>query len=66
MVDPTMTDALDLYRIWPDGSVQDASEQPCSWRSDNFMVIAAESEEAALSEFQRREAVAWGNRNQQT
>ena len=36
-----------LYRVWPDGWVQDASEEPYSWRSDDFLVIAAEDEDAA-------------------
>ena len=30
-----------LYRVWPDGWVQDASEEPYSWRSDDLLVIAA-------------------------
>lgn len=42
-----------LYRVWPDGWVQDASEEPYSWRSDDFLVIAAEDEDAALAEFMR-------------
>ena len=55
-----------LYRVWPDGWVQDASEEPYSWRSDDFLVIAAEDEDAALAEFERRDAAAWGYRIQQT
>ena len=46
-----------LYRVWPDGWVQDASEEPPSWRSDDFLVLAAEDEDAALAEFERRDAV---------
>lgn len=42
-----------LYRVWPDGWVQDASEEPHSWRSDDFMLLAAEDEDAALAEFMR-------------
>ena len=55
-----------LYRVWPDGWVQDASEEPHSWRSDDFMLLAAEDEDAALAEFERRDAAAWGYRIQQT
>ena len=49
-----------LYRVWPDGWVQDASEEPPTWRSDDFVLLAAEDEDAALAEFERREAAAWG------
>ena len=45
-----------LYRVWPDGWVQDASEEPPTWRSDDFVILAAEDEDAALAEFERRDA----------
>lgn len=45
------------FRVWPDGTVQEAAGgQPYSWMSDDFMVVQAEDESAALEEALRREA----------
>lgn len=55
-----MDGELTRYRVWADGWVSNESEEPCSWRSDDFMVIYAEDEAAALAEFERRDA-SWLN-----
>lgn len=37
------------YRVWPDGTVQEAEgTEPYSWLSDDYAVVHAEDEEAAL------------------
>jgi hypothetical protein len=45
MVDDTM-----IYRVWPDGTVQDAYEQPYDWMSDDFQVVVARDEADALEQ----------------
>lgn len=32
------------YRVWPDGTVQDASEEPYNWMSDDYLIVEAENE----------------------
>lgn len=44
---------LDEYRVWPDGTVQEASEPPYSWLSDDYLTVRAEDEEAALAKVDR-------------
>ena len=39
---------MDAYRVWPDGTVQDAEDTPYSWMSDDYTVVNAESEESAI------------------
>jgi hypothetical protein len=46
---------LDEYRVWPDGTVQEASEPPYSWLSDDYLTVRAEDEEAALAKAGRRQ-----------
>ena len=36
-----------LYRVWPDGTVQDADETPHFYMSDDYRVVQAADEEAA-------------------
>ena len=36
------------YRVWPDGAVQEVSETPYSWMSDDYQIVEAEDEEDAL------------------
>ena len=44
---------LDEYRVWPDGIVQEASEPPYSWLSDDYLTVHAEDEAAALAKADR-------------
>ena len=37
------------YRVWPDGTVQEAGESPYSWLSDDYEIVEAEDEEEACS-----------------
>lgn len=40
---------LESYRVWPDGTVQDVMEgAPYSWMSDDYCIVDALDEEAAL------------------
>ena len=39
---------MGAYRVWPDGTVQDAEDTPYSWMSDDYTVVNAESEESAI------------------
>jgi hypothetical protein len=41
-----MTDK-ESYRVWPDGTVQEAWESPYSWMSDDYEYVEAESPEQA-------------------
>ena len=36
------------YRVWPDGTVQEVSETPYNWMSDDYQIVEAEDEEDAL------------------
>ena len=36
------------FRVWPNGVVQEADEEPYSWLSDDYMIVEAEDEEDAL------------------
>lgn len=36
------------FRVWPNGTVQEADEEPYSWLSDDYMIVEAENEEDAL------------------
>lgn len=40
------------FRVWPDGTVQDSCEEPYDWKSDDYQIVEAESEEAALETLQ--------------
>ena len=35
------------YRVWPDGTVQEAWEPPYSWMSDDYEYVFADSPEEA-------------------
>ena len=37
------------YRVWPDGTVQEASEPPYEWMSDDYATVWATDEEDALA-----------------
>jgi len=39
---------LSIYRVWPDKTTQEATEAAHLWKSDDFMLIAAASEQHAL------------------
>jgi len=39
---------LTRYRVWPDGTVQEAHEEPYHWMSDDYVMVDAVSEEDAL------------------
>lgn len=40
-----------LYRVWPDGTVQEIYWTPYHWMSDDYAIIEAESEEDALNKY---------------
>lgn len=40
---------LTTYRVWPDGTVQEVSEHPYSWLSDDYLVVQAVDEENAVA-----------------
>jgi hypothetical protein len=42
-------DSLTRYRVWPDGTVQDAKDSPHSWMSDDYCYILAVSSDHALA-----------------
>ena len=44
-----------LYRVWPDGTVQETYWNPYSWVSDDYVIVEAESEEDAWRKFTRGE-----------
>ena len=49
-------DPLTRYRVWPDGTVQEGSESPHAWMSDDFgYVDAVDEEQAALSAAMRKD-----------
>lgn len=37
------------YRVWPDGTVQETTETPYSWLSDDYEIVEAEDEEDAYA-----------------
>lgn len=37
------------YRVWPDGTVQEVSETPYSWMSDDYETVDAVDEEDAYA-----------------
>ena len=39
---------MNKYRVWPDGTVQDFTEAPYEWMSDDYLVVDAYDEEGAL------------------
>lgn len=39
------------YRVWSDGTVQEKSEEPYSWMSDDYCIISASSEAEAILKF---------------
>ena len=47
-----MNEALEKFRVWPDGTVQQmsGSEPIYSWMSDDYMIVEATDEEDALPE----------------
>lgn len=38
---------MSMYRVWPDGTVQDSEEPAHSYMSDDYQTVAATSESAA-------------------
>jgi hypothetical protein len=36
------------YRVWPDYTINECSEPPYHWMSDDYILIDADSEEEAL------------------
>lgn len=36
---------LEPYRVWPDGTVQDTSEEPYRWMSDDLQIVYAKDED---------------------
>ena len=45
-----MNEALEKFRVWPDGTVQQVSgsESVYSWMSDDYLIVEAVDEEDAL------------------
>lgn len=45
-----MNEALEKFRVWPDGTVQQVSgsESAYSWMSDDYLIVEAADEEDAL------------------
>lgn len=43
------------YRVWPDGTVQEASEEPYRFMSDDYTTVWATDEADALAKVSRRE-----------
>lgn len=43
------------YRVWPDGTVQEAGETPYSWMSDDYQTVEAEDEDAAYAKICKQE-----------
>lgn len=37
------------YRVWPDGTAQEADQEPYVWMSDDFTVVTATSPEEAAA-----------------
>ena len=40
---------LEPYRVWPDGTVQDASEEPYVWMSDDWQIVYATDDNDAFA-----------------
>ena len=40
---------MSLYRVWPDGTCQNIDEHQYDHMSDDFEIIAADSEEEAIA-----------------
>jgi hypothetical protein len=49
-IQDTLTEACDLYRVWPDGTVQMAEDgAPYSWMSDDYALVLAADEADAVA-----------------
>lgn len=35
------------FRVWPDGTTQPIEDQPYAWKSDDYRIVSAPTEEAA-------------------
>ena len=46
---PGCYDARGTFRVWPDGTVQNASSEPHSWMSDDYQIVHAADELDALT-----------------
>lgn len=47
-VDTLLSESVNTYRVWPDGTVQDVEDGvPYSWMSDDYALVQASSEEDA-------------------
>lgn len=44
-----------LFRVWPDGTVQCADEEPYPWMSDDYRLVWGYDEDAALAKVQAQE-----------
>lgn len=51
-------DPLTRYRVWPDGTVQEGSESPYAWKSDDFAYVDAVTEEQAHETLKIKELLA--------
>ena len=47
---------ITLFRVWPDGTVQEADQSAYTWMSDDYMRVEATSEDEALRVALQREA----------
>lgn len=50
---------LGEYRVYADGTVQDAEEEPYPFMSDDFVIVRALDEERAYEIWQLKEENAW-------
>lgn len=53
-----LTKDLQFYRVWPDGTVQDSEDRPYEWKSDDYLMVEADSEEEALERVMALESAA--------
>ena len=49
------------FRVYADGTVQDAEEEPFSFMSDDFCIISAKDEQHAFLIWQAKDVKAWVN-----
>ena len=54
-----MIETRELYRVWPDGTVQAVSDgEPYSWMSDDYRVVYAHNETEAEAKALGKVAIA--------
>lgn len=49
----TEHNGMTQYRVWPDGTVQEAADKPYPWMSDDYTTLWAEDETDALAKARR-------------